>query len=119
MCSIMGYCDVCTDIAAFTDGFMETVSRGPDDSRIVDTGHGLLGFHRLAIMGLTPEGMQPFEMDGSYVVCNGEIYGYEKCRPNCWKRAIPSAAAPTVRSCCRCTRSTAWRCSKCWTRSTL
>ena len=41
MCSIMGYCDVCTDIAAFTDGFMETVSRGPDDSRIVDTGHGL------------------------------------------------------------------------------
>ena len=80
MCSIMGYCDVCTDIAAFTDGFMETVSRGPDDSRIVDTGHGLLGFHRLAIMGLTPEGMQPFEMDGSYVVCNGEIYGYEKCK---------------------------------------
>ena len=62
MCSIMGYCDVCTDIAAFTDGFMETVSRGPDDSRIVDTGHGLLGFHRLAIMGLTPEGMQPFEL---------------------------------------------------------
>ena len=48
MCSIMGYCDVCTDIAAFTDGFMETVSRGPDDSRIVDTGHGLLGFHRLS-----------------------------------------------------------------------
>ena len=80
MCSIMGYCDVCTDIAAFTDGFMETVSRGPDDSRIVDTGHGLLGFHRLAIMGLTPEGMQPFKMDGSYVVCNGEIYGYEKCK---------------------------------------
>ena len=34
---------------------METVSRGPDDSRIVDTGHGLLGFHRLAIMGLTDD----------------------------------------------------------------
>ena len=80
MCSIMGYCDVCTDIAAFTDGFMETVSRGPDDSRIVDTGHGLLGFHRLSIMGLTPEGMQPFALDGSYVVCNGEIYGYETCK---------------------------------------
>ena len=55
MCSIMGYCDVCTDIAAFTDEFMETVSLGPDDSRIVDTGHGLLGFHRLAIMGLTDD----------------------------------------------------------------
>ena len=80
MCSIIGYCDTCTDIAAFTDGFMETVSRGPDDSRIVDTGHGLLGFHRLAIMGLTPEGMQPFRLGDSYVVCNGEIYGYEKCK---------------------------------------
>ena len=41
---------------------------------------GLLGFHRLAIMGLTPEGMQPFSLDGSYVVCNGEIYGYERIR---------------------------------------
>ena len=28
-------------------------------------------------MGLTPSGMQPFEMDGSYVVCNGELYGFE------------------------------------------
>ena len=29
-------------------------------------------------MGLTPSGMQPFELDGSYVVCNGELYGFEK-----------------------------------------
>ena len=28
-------------------------------------------------MGLTPEGMQPFELDGSYAVCNGELYGFE------------------------------------------
>ena len=55
MCSIMGYCDVCTDTAPFAEGFMETVSRGPDDSRIVDTGHGLLGFHRLAAL---PDGWQ-------------------------------------------------------------
>ena len=38
----------------------------------------MLGFHRLSIMGLTPSGMQPFELDGSYVVCNGELYGFEK-----------------------------------------
>ena len=80
MCSIMGYCDVCTDTAAFAEGFMETVSRGPDDSRIVDTGHGLLGFHRLAIMGLHPEGMQPFTLGSSAVVCNGEIYGFERLK---------------------------------------
>ncbi len=78
MCSIMGYCDSSADFAAFQKGFARTLSRGPDDSRIIDTGKGLLGFHRLAIMGLSPTGMQPFALDGSYVVCNGEIYGFEK-----------------------------------------
>lgn len=68
------------DRARFSEGFRRTKSRGPDDSRIVDTGAGLLGFHRLAIMGLHPEGMQPFERDGSYIVCNGEIYGFEPIR---------------------------------------
>ena len=47
-------------------------------SRVIDTGKGLLGFHRLSIMGLSPEGMQPFELDGSYCVCNGELYGFDK-----------------------------------------
>lgn len=78
MCSIMGYCGSTADRTAFEKGFEKTKSRGPDDSRVVDTGKGLLGFHRLAIMGLSPEGMQPFELHGSYCVCNGEIYGYEK-----------------------------------------
>ena len=31
-------------------------------------------------MDLTPEGMQPFELDGSYAVCNGEIYGFERLK---------------------------------------
>jgi asparagine synthase (glutamine-hydrolysing) len=80
MCSIMGYCGKDCDFDLFKKGFDRTISRGPDDSRIVDTSEGLLGFHRLAIMGLTPEGMQPFELGGSYVVCNGEIYGFEKLK---------------------------------------
>ena len=80
MCSIMGYCGSSAAFSLFKQGFDRTISRGPDDSRIVDTGKGLLGFHRLAIMGLTPSGMQPFELDGSYVVCNGEIYGFEKLK---------------------------------------
>lgn len=80
MCSIMGYCGPVVDLDKFKEGFQRTISRGPDDSRIVDTGNGLLGFHRLAIMGLTPSGMQPFQLDGSYVVCNGEIYGFEKIK---------------------------------------
>ena len=80
MCSIIGYCGAVIDMDAFERGFAQTKSRGPDDSRIIDTGRGLLGFHRLSIMGLTPSGMQPFELDGSYVVCNGELYGFEKQR---------------------------------------
>ena len=80
MCSIMGYCSTGAVFELFKKGFDKTVSRGPDDSKIINTGKGLLGFHRLAIMGLHPEGMQPFELDGSYVVCNGEIYGFEKLK---------------------------------------
>ncbi len=76
MCSIMAYCGSCADPDKFKKGFDRTVSRGPDKSRIINTGNGLLGFHRLAIMGLTCSGMQPFGMDGSYVVCNGELYGF-------------------------------------------
>ncbi len=85
MCSIMGYCGIGVPFSLFKKHFDETISRGPDDSRILDTGYGYLGFHRLAIMGLTPEGMQPFTLDGSHLVCNGEIYGYEK-----WKNALSS-----------------------------
>ncbi len=80
MCSIMGYCSRSAAIDVFMKGFEATVSRGPDDSRVVDTGKGYLGFHRLAIMGLNEAGMQPFQLEKSYIVCNGEIYGFEKLR---------------------------------------
>ena len=43
-------------------------------SRIEPAGEGCLCFHRLAIMGLHAEGMQPFSLDGDMCVCNGEIY---------------------------------------------
>ena len=80
MCSIMGYCSRSAAFDVFMKGFEKTISRGPDDTRVVETGNGLLGFHRLAIMGLTTSGMQPFKLGDSYVVCNGEIYGFEKLK---------------------------------------
>ena len=43
-------------------------------SRIEEAGPGVLCFHRLAIMGLHEEGMQPFHLDGDMCVCNGELY---------------------------------------------
>ena len=64
----------------FREYFDRTISRGSDATRLVETENGILGFHRLAIMGLTPEGMQPFSLNGNYLVCNGEIYGFEKIR---------------------------------------
>ena len=80
MCSIIGYCGSPVDFDAFKKGFDRTVSRGPDATRLIQAGEGYLGFHRLSIMGLTDSGMQPFALDGSLEVCNGEIYGFEKIR---------------------------------------
>jgi len=76
MCSIMGFTTRSIPYEKMKECFDRTASRGPDMSRIVETGSGWLCFHRLAIMGLHPEGMQPFEKDGDYVVCNGELYGF-------------------------------------------
>jgi len=80
MCSIMGYCGKGVDLSKFKEGFERTISRGPDASKIIDTSQGYLGFHRLSIMGLNDAGMQPFQLDKNYVVCNGEIYGFEKIK---------------------------------------
>ncbi len=86
MCSIIGYCGDSANYDKLKAGLDRTLSRGPDDSRIIDTGNGLLGFRRLAIMGLHPEGMQPFELDGSWCVCNGELYGFRKQREELKKK---------------------------------
>mgnify|MGYP000331930856 CR=1 FL=1 len=92
MCSIMGYAGKGIDYNKFTECFSRTASRGPDDCAVIDTGHGLLGFQRLSIMGLTPEGMQPFELEGSYAVCNGELYGFEKVRAELRKKGYTFAS---------------------------
>jgi asparagine synthase (glutamine-hydrolysing) len=76
----MGYCSDLPLPEQFDACFAETVSRGPDMDRVIDTGKGVLAFHRLSIMGLTEEGMQPFLRDGSAVVCNGELYGFAEMK---------------------------------------
>lgn len=76
MCSIMCYEGKDITKEEMEALLLRTQMRGPDDYRVVETEFGYLGFARLAIMGLTPEGMQPFEKDGNWVVCNGEIYGF-------------------------------------------
>lgn len=76
---------MCTVFAIQSEHFSEeqamealasTQTRGPDDERILTLPGAVLGFQRLAIMGLSPEGMQPFVLNGNAVVCNGELYGF-------------------------------------------
>lgn len=79
MCTIMCCCGKASGFEKVSRGLEATVSRGPDDQRIVELNGdkpGVMGFQRLSIMGLTPEGMQPFDLEGSYAICNGEIYGF-------------------------------------------
>lgn len=65
--------------------FMKIKDRGPDNSyyKLHDQQNLVIGFHRLAINGLTSiKADQPFilESDESifYAICNGEIYNYKE-----------------------------------------
>ena len=76
MCSIIGYLGKEFTAESIRPYFDRTVSRGPDQTRMLPLPGGFLGFHRLSIMGLTEAGMQPFLRGDGAVVCNGEIYGF-------------------------------------------
>ena len=80
MCAIMGFTSPTLKEETMRPFFDRTLSRGPDQTRVEPAGKGWLCFHRLAIMGLSEEGMQPFHLGGDMVVCNGEIYGFRKLR---------------------------------------
>ena len=109
MCSVFGFCSDSGTYTLVREALSKTKSRGPDESKIVNTGNGWLGFNRLSIMGLTPEGMQPFiyrnketvplqsvqETDEGIVlpedaeiavVCNGEIYGFRPLKEQLLKK---------------------------------
>ena len=107
MCSIMGYCGSNADFNIFKKGFDRTITRGPDESRIIDTGNGFLGFHRLAIMGLSPSGMQPFELYAT------EKYMGLNNSKNSFPKNILFKASPTVRYYFPCTASTKRICLQC------
>ncbi len=76
MCAIIGFEKRSIPYILAQDCLNRTKDRGPDMTRFVETKGGWLGFHRLAIMGLSPEGMQPFTLNGDMAVCNGELYGF-------------------------------------------
>ena len=59
MCCVIGYTGHDISADKFKEYLMRTVSRGPDDQRVVEGPFGLMGFGRLAIMGLTPSTAGP------------------------------------------------------------
>jgi asparagine synthase (glutamine-hydrolysing) len=68
-------------LSGLQQNFAKISHRGPDNSRFVVSrsavdGQRCIGFHRLAINGLTPAGDQPFNLLGCELVCNGEIYNH-------------------------------------------
>ena len=78
MCAIIGFEDKnAIEREKAEECLARLTSRGPDMTRMEEAGNTLLGFNRLAIMGLTSYGMQPFSYKDNKVVCNGELY--------CWR----------------------------------
>lgn len=76
----MGYEGRDVSLREIDRAFDLTYERGPDARCIETLAGGYIGFNRLAIMGLSSLGMQPFSLKGNQVVCNGEIYGFRKIR---------------------------------------
>lgn len=72
MCTVLGIQSRSATLDMAKEAMSCTKSRGPDQERILETQAGVLGFQRLAIMGLNEAGMQPFTLNENALVCNGE-----------------------------------------------
>ena len=74
--------------------FLNGKNRGPESSKLLQMGmRVIMGFHRLAINGLTPESDQPISINDIHLICNGEIYNYKELYELC-------GATPTTHSDC-------------------
>ena len=81
MCGLVVMTGKIKDKLEFEEAFSSIRYRGPDMSKIVyGESKGVMAFHRLAIMDLRPEGMQPFKSQDISLVCNGEIYNHRELK---------------------------------------
>ena len=111
MCAIIGFDSPTLTEQEIRPYFDRTVSRGPDMSRMEKAGRGMLGFHRLAIMGLHEEGTQPFHLGGDMAFATASCTASVRSKRSWRARATPSRPSPTASSFSPSTASTAWRCS--------
>jgi asparagine synthase (glutamine-hydrolysing) len=85
MCGIFGYIntngiDIDADILRMARDTL--IHRGPDSSGEYTDGVSYLGFRRLAILDLSPQGNQPMsnESGTTWIIFNGEIYNFIELR---------------------------------------
>ena len=86
MCGFMYVADSGLKLSVFEKEFERIAYRGPDMHRVEVSNTGIMGFHRLAIMGVEESGMQPMHLEGKQVVCNGEIYNFRRLREELRKK---------------------------------
>ena len=82
MCGFLVIAGDCPPIEAAQDAFQKIARRGPDTSAWVERPGIWMGFHRLAVVDLSTNGMQPMQhpTSGNLLVCNGEIYNTNHLR---------------------------------------
>lgn len=114
MCTVIGYQGNKDAKDILIQALQRTKSRGPDDQRIESFGSCMLGFQRLAIMGLTDEGMQPFQLNQDALVCNGEIYEFRKIKNAYIKKEFNLKVTVIVKSYYICIKNINVRCLKDW-----
>lgn len=96
MCGIAGFVDVrqgrgAAEMRALVTSMTDRLAhRGPDGSDCWTTDHVALGHRRLAIVDLTPTGLQPMHSSsGRYVIVyNGEIYNFLDIRRDLEARGV-------------------------------
>lgn len=80
-------------LGSFKNLYNKLTHRGPDDHKVQPFPKGVIGFHRLAIMDLSPLGAQPFKSDSqNLLVCNGEIYNYPELKKECTHHTFQSGS---------------------------
>jgi asparagine synthase (glutamine-hydrolysing) len=76
ICSKTGIFDDST-VQRLMSNFTLLKNRGPDQYSLHIVRNCIIGFQRLAINDTSSNGMQPFQLDETFTMCNGEIYNYE------------------------------------------
>ncbi|MBN2605019.1 MAG: asparagine synthase B [Bacilli bacterium] len=88
MCGIIVSSGGLQKIEQLKKGQLNTIKRGPDAKDYKVIGDYVFMFNRLAIMGLSMNGMQPFYYKNNILVANAEIYNFRQIKQEMSKRHV-------------------------------